>query len=116
MTSRIFSYRTFNVVYVMAIALVITILFRGKATHPGLVLGLVTLIFGLQLLTRALTYGGDASLIQLIALVLVVVFAVIMLLVGRDRNELWLSTWYALCCVGLLVDGALHRADRSNNF
>ncbi len=116
MTKRILSYRAFNVVYVMAIALVITILFRGKATHPGLVLGLVTIVFALQLLTRALTYGGDASLVHLIVLVLVVLFAVIMVIIGRDPSELWLSTWYALCSIGLLVDGALRRNARSDDF
>ncbi|WDL95321.1 hypothetical protein [Alicyclobacillus sp. ALC3] len=116
MTKRILSYRVFNVVYVMAIALIITILLGGTATHPGLVLGLVTLVFGLQLLTRVLTYGGDASLIHLIVLVAVVVFAIMMVTIGGDARELWVSTWYLLCSIGLLADGALRRNSRLDNF
>lgn len=102
-------FRTFGVIYVMAAALILTILFRGAATHPGVVLSIITVLFALQLLHRVLTVTREAALLYSVVLILVVVFSIIILLIGVSRNDLWLSTWYGLCGVGMLAGNVLQR-------
>lgn len=97
-------YEKFSVLYVVAAALLLTILLDKKATHPGLVLGLVAIILGFQLARRAIYARPSALVPILIALVFVEIVAIVVVIIGWDPRESWISTWLALCSIGLMID------------
>lgn len=103
------AYRTYGVLYVMAVALIVTLLLRGEATHQGMVLGLVSILFGLQLLARALRKQHTQARLALGVFLIVEITACVVLIGNSDPAELWLATWYALSAIGLMIDTWLRR-------
>ncbi|MCF8568350.1 hypothetical protein LLE49_26885 [Alicyclobacillus tolerans] len=106
------SYTTYSVLYLIAISLILTLLLRGKATHPGMVLGLVSIVFGLQLISRALTTTGTSRVVSAAVFIVVEIIACLIVGFGSDGQELWLSTWYAISSILVVVEHELRRFSR----
>ncbi len=108
-------YEKYGAVYLIAASLLVTILFESKSTHPGLVLGLVAIILGIQLFHRALRAHPSALLPIAITFVFMEIVAIIVVIIGWDPRESWITTWLALSSIGLMLDelarGRSKRAD-----
>ncbi|MCL6453872.1 MAG: hypothetical protein K6T78_09720 [Alicyclobacillus sp.] len=104
------SFRVFGAVYLMLVALLITALLGGKATHPGMVLGLAAIVLGLLLLGRAMAARNQMSAL-LCAGICVLVEIVACFIVGfaTDPTELWFATFYGVFGVLLGLEGVLKR-------
>lgn len=105
------AYKTYNVLYLILVSLLLTFLLRGKATHPGMVLGLVAIILGLQIITRTVDVHQSPMrrLIAVGSFIVLEGFACLVVGLGTDSQELWLSTWYAISSTLLIVDSELRR-------
>lgn len=100
-TPRAFSeiYRSYGVELLLALALVLTLILGGFATHPGIHVAGAALLLNLAVWRRA-TRG---TAIHIIVMLLLDIVALITIIVGTDPFELWLSTFYGLTAILLLI-------------
>ncbi|WP_067623940.1 hypothetical protein [Alicyclobacillus acidiphilus] len=87
---------TFSVAYIMVAAVILTGLMAGFSTHPGIVLGMITIATALIIGQRLRRAHGVASTVNMALLVLVILVALIMIAVGNDHAELWFASCYAI--------------------
>lgn len=109
------SYRTYNVLYLIVASLILTLLLRGKATHPGVILGLVSIVFGIQLIAQALKADPLPRLLFAVVLIVIEIIACFVVGLGSDAQELWLSTWYAISSILLGLDVIVRRLHNTRN-
>ena len=92
-------WNTYKAEFVFVGALVIALLLGGYTTHPGLHLAGATVLMDLMTWRRI-----RRLTLPLLALVVVMnVIALVVILVGHDPAELWLSGVYGLYAILLLL-------------
>ncbi|SDW09271.1 hypothetical protein [Alicyclobacillus hesperidum] len=101
---RPISIGTFGVVYLMLAAVILTTLMAGFATHPGVVLGIMTLLSALVMVHRLRSSRGPSFHVHLALLVLTVLVGLLVISFGSDRTELWFATCYGLFNVLYLLE------------
>lgn len=111
--SNTFGYSLFGVVYLLALSALVTLLIGGKATHQGLVLGIMALVTGALLVRRAQSARNRPLAAEAGMFIVVELVAIIAIAVNNDPAELWLATCYGvfsfLMVIESIVAGSLAR-------
>lgn len=92
-------YRKFGVELLLVLALVLTLLFGGYATHPGLHVAGAAVLLNLTVWRRA----SQGTAVRIILLLLLDIAALITIMAGGDMFELWLSSFYGLATILLMI-------------
>lgn len=87
---------SFGIAYIMIVAIILTALMAGFSTHPGIVLGVITIATALIIAQRVRSAHGLAATVSLALLILVILIALIIIAIGNDRAELWFASCYAI--------------------
>jgi hypothetical protein len=96
------SFQIYRLWYFLVGAILITLLLKNYASHPGMILGWVSLITGGTLLYEVIQGSKDARLAGIILIVFIELVAVIILNTDNDPLEIWLGVVYGILSTALI--------------
>jgi hypothetical protein len=107
------SLRPYMTVCLFILAVILTCMLGGKATHQGMVLGLVSIVMGLLIIY--LTRNADRVMIQVNAVMFVILelAACVVVWLGSDPVELWFASCYAIFSILMLLELFWQRMNQS---
>jgi ABC-type branched-subunit amino acid transport system permease subunit len=105
-------YQNYSTVYILVIAIVLTAIIGGKATHQGVVLGLVSIVVGLLLIYRSRNSHKSLVLINTVVFCLLELTACIVVAFGGDPTELWFASFYAIFALLMVFESMVMRRIR----
>lgn len=98
------SFRTFGIVYILIISLILTAILSRVATHPGVSLAFITLATALLVAYRMRAVQGTERLIYIGVIIIVLLLGLLFITLTADKAELWLTTCYGIFDVLLAIN------------
>jgi hypothetical protein len=104
------SFKIYRLWYLFGGAILFTLLLRGWATHPGMILGWVSLFTGGMLIYEVSNGPREARMSGIFLVVIIELIAIIVVNTDNDPLEIWVGVVYGVLStvlIGLRVLAAL---------